>query len=150
MNLGPSGYEPDELPDCSTPRHSDRDVGVLISGTLSQNCAEKIVSPAQAIVNRCVVVRRPSYVAGNSDPRFTRLGSDFGRPGGVLLSRILRYSTISAEAFHGRVRDGIGCFILAITTRSSEIRPTRGAFTFEVFARHPLFARQHGSFWNSG
>src|SRR5271166_570879 len=23
LNLRPSGYEPDELPDCSTPRHSD-------------------------------------------------------------------------------------------------------------------------------
>ena len=25
MNLRPSGYEPDELPDCSTPRHGIRD-----------------------------------------------------------------------------------------------------------------------------
>ena len=23
LNLRPSGYEPDELPDCSTPRHDD-------------------------------------------------------------------------------------------------------------------------------
>ena len=33
----------------------------------------------------------------------------FGRPGGDLLSRVLRRSTIGAEGFHGRVRDGIGC-----------------------------------------
>ena len=33
-----------------------------------------------------------------------------GRPGGDLLSRALRRSTIGAEGFHGRVRDGIGCF----------------------------------------
>ena len=46
----------------------------------------------------------------------------FRRPGSDLLSHTLRCSTIGAEAFHVRVRDGIGCFILAITTRSSEIR----------------------------
>src|ERR1700689_4269927 len=38
-----------------------------------------------------------------------------GRPGGDLLSRVLRRSTIGAEGFHGRVRDGIGC----ITPRNS-------------------------------
>src|SRR5437660_9585191 len=31
-------------------------------------------------------------------------------PGGDLLFRTLRCSTIGAEGFHGRVRDGIGCF----------------------------------------
>src|SRR3712207_4550237 len=31
-----------------------------------------------------------------------------GRPGDDLLSRVLRHSTIGAEAFNGRVRDGIG------------------------------------------
>jgi hypothetical protein len=33
-----------------------------------------------------------------------------GRPGGDLLSHALRHSTISAESFHGRVRNGIGWF----------------------------------------
>src|SRR5262252_6737431 len=33
-----------------------------------------------------------------------------GRPGGDLLSHVLGRSTIGAEGFHGRVRDGIGCF----------------------------------------
>jgi hypothetical protein len=37
-------------------------------------------------------------------------------PGGDLLSRALRRSTMGAEVFHGRVRDGIGCIILAMTT----------------------------------
>src|SRR5262249_23813252 len=37
------------------------------------------------------------------------LVSGLGRPGGDLLSRVLRRSTIGAEGFHGRVRDGIGC-----------------------------------------
>ena len=35
--------------------------------------------------------------------------SVFGGPGGDLLSRVLGRSTIGAEGFHGRVRDGIGC-----------------------------------------
>jgi hypothetical protein len=36
-------------------------------------------------------------------------GNAFRRPGSDLLSRVLRRSTIGAEGFHGRVRDGIGC-----------------------------------------
>ena len=39
------------------------------------------------------------------------------RPGGDRLSHVLRRSTIGAEGFHGRVRDGIGCLPLAIATR---------------------------------
>ena len=42
------------------------------------------------------------------------------RPGSDLLSHTLRCSTISAKRFHGRVREGIGWFTLAITTRSSK------------------------------
>ena len=38
MNLRPSGYEPDELPDCSTPRQGRRMLpsrgGIMASGTL--------------------------------------------------------------------------------------------------------------------
>ena len=34
----------------------------------------------------------------------------FGGPGGDRLSHVLRRSTIGAEVFHGRVRDGIGCW----------------------------------------
>lgn len=39
-----------------------------------------------------------------------------GWPGGDLLSRALRRSTMGAEAFHGRVREGIGCSSLAMAT----------------------------------
>ena len=42
------------------------------------------------------------------------------RPGSDLLSRVLRRSTIGAGAFHGRVRNGIGCSRSAITTRSAK------------------------------
>ena len=41
-----------------------------------------------------------------------------GRPGSDLLSRALRHSTIGAESFHVRVRNGIGCTPLASATRS--------------------------------
>jgi hypothetical protein len=43
-----------------------------------------------------------------------------GRPGSDLLSHTLRCSTIGAEGLHGRVRNGIGCIPLAITTRSTQ------------------------------
>jgi hypothetical protein len=46
--------------------------------------------------------------------RWGRLPGDGGgwglrEPGGDLLFRVFRRSTIGAEGFHGRVRDGIGC-----------------------------------------
>jgi hypothetical protein len=44
----------------------------------------------------------------------------FCRPGGDLLSRVLRRSTIGAGAFHGRVRNGNGCSHPARTTRSAK------------------------------
>lgn len=55
----------------------------------------------------------------------------FSRPGSDLLSRALRQSTISAGAFHGRVRDGIGCVHSAITTKSAKcIEILRSWFLF--------------------
>ena len=39
------------------------------------------------------------------------------RSGSDLLSHVLRRSTISATVLNGRVRDGIGCFTRAMTTR---------------------------------
>ena len=46
--------------------------------------------------------------------------SVLGRPGDDLLSRVLRQSTIGAEAFDGRVRDGIGSYRLAKATRPAK------------------------------
>jgi hypothetical protein len=43
-----------------------------------------------------------------------------GRPGGDLLSQGLSHSTIGAEEFNGRVRDGIGFKLLARTTRPAK------------------------------
>ena len=45
-----------------------------------------------------------------------------GRPGSDLLSRGLSHSTIGAEEFNGRVRDGIGFRLLARTTRPAKDR----------------------------
>ena len=42
------------------------------------------------------------------------------RPGSDLLFQALRLSTIGAEEFDGRVRDGIGYRLLAMTTRSAK------------------------------
>ena len=52
-----------------------------------------------------------------------RRGADvLGRPGDDLLSRVLRQSTIGAEAFDGRVRDGIGSDRLAEGHQAGEER----------------------------
>ena len=42
------------------------------------------------------------------------------RPGSDLLSQALRLSTIGAEEFNGRVRDGIGFRLPATATRSAK------------------------------
>ncbi len=52
------------------------------------------------------------------------------RPGSDLLSRVLRQSTIGAGAFHGRVRNGIGCSRSAITTRSAKNTNMRSWLSF--------------------
>ena len=43
-----------------------------------------------------------------------------GRPGSDLLSQGLSHSTIGAEEFNGRVRDGIGLRLFARTTRPAK------------------------------
>ena len=78
LNLRPSGYEPDELPGCSTPRQLIR--------------------------------------ADGGGP---------ARPGDDLLFRALRRSTIGAEGFHGRVRDGIGCFAPRYGHQAVQALPVR-------------------------
>ena len=49
-----------------------------------------------------------------------RGNSVLGRPGSDLLFQALRLSTIGAEDFDGRVRDGIGYRLLAMTTRPAK------------------------------
>ena len=47
------------------------------------------------------------------------------RFGGDLLSHVLRRSTIGAAALNGRVRDGIGCFARAMTTKPRQQHQTK-------------------------
>ena len=68
------------------------------------------------------------------------------RPGGDLLSRALRHSTMGAGGFHGRVREGIGCGPPAKATRSSSpsqmsVRVDRGSGC--VFSRSVPCPRNH-------
>src|SRR6516162_6565518 len=53
------------------------------------------------------------------DHRMKRI-SVLRRPGSDLLFQALRLSTIGAEDFDGRVRDGIGYRLLAMTTRPAK------------------------------
>ena len=94
MNLRPSGYEPDELPGCSTPRPSRFGAAVFPAVVLG--------------AGGCVIVsERVAFLS---------------RSGGDLLSHVLRRSTIGATALNGRVRDGIGCFARAMATRPGKKR----------------------------
>ncbi len=96
LNLRPSGYEPDELPGCSTPRQ-EGGKGRMASGEWKNPIRYSLFATRFfPIQNSCF--EEPSV---------------FCRPGDDLLSRVLRQSTIGAEAFDGRVRDGIGSDRLA-------------------------------------
>ena len=60
-----------------------------------------------------------------------------GRPGSDLLSQGLSHSTIGAEEFNGRVRDGIGLRLFAKTTRPAKDKKTKQAiFVLATSASH--------------
>ena len=124
MNLRPSGYEPDELPDCSTPRHGP--VPERVRQPAGPAPGKKRVRPSKSGSLQPPVFAGRFSLAGFRWPVFAgrrrRAGPVFARPGSDLLSHALRRSTIGAEGLHGRVRDGIGCFPLAITTRPCKHR----------------------------
>ena len=58
------------------------------------------------------------------------------RPGSDLLSHVLRRSTIGAEDINGRVRDGIGFGVLAITTGPANNKQ-RSWFELSVIFQSP-------------
>ena len=80
-----ASYEPDELPGCSTPR--------------AGFCGRRRHDRGSG-----------ALLEGSGVGRVIGGEGGFGEPGGDLLFRRLSGSTIGAEGFHGRVRDGIGCF----------------------------------------
>jgi hypothetical protein len=63
---------------------------------------------------------RPDTAAFRSSMIIVKRQTVLRRPGSDLLSQVLRLSTISAEEFNGRVRDGIGFRLLAKTTRPAK------------------------------
>ena len=60
-----------------------------------------------------------------------------GRPGSDLLSQGLSHSTIGAEKFNGRVRDGIGFMLLARTTRPAKDKENEASSNALAFERSP-------------
>jgi hypothetical protein len=132
LNLRPSGYEPDELPGCSTPRRYVWVRAPACAGTPFDPrltlCAGSYGggwAPSRArgrhSTSRARGRHSTSRARGrhstsrawgrHSTSRASRgVSGRFGEPGGDLLFRVLARSTIGAEGFHGRVRDGIGCF----------------------------------------
>jgi hypothetical protein len=68
-----------------------------------------------------------------------------GRPGSDLLSQGLSHSTIGAEEFNGRVRDGIGFKLLAKTTRPAKDRIRSKLLVFPSCARRAVALLAHAS-----
>ena len=58
------------------------------------------------------------------------------RPGGDLLSQVLRHSTIGAGAFDGRVRDGIGSGRSARATRPAKNGEAKLGFMYLSLGGH--------------
>ena len=67
----------------------------------------------------------PTILADRSLPTiaFAIAAWSLVRFGGDLLSHVLRRSTIGVTALNGRVRDGIGCLAVAMTTKPDQ-RPS--------------------------
>lgn len=131
MNLRPSGYEPDELPGCSTPRHH---VGLFLSARQFFVCPFRRCRPGRRAAPPRVTVALACSIAGTRrGPRgyfpwpslsfvivmgfFSGVCAPASMPGDVLLFRGLSHSTIGAVRFHGRVRDGIGWVTDAMVTK---------------------------------
>ena len=69
--------------------------------------------------------------------------TDLSGPGGDLLSRVLRQSTIGAEAFDGRVRDGIGSYRLAEGHQAGEDQFGERGVANGEWGIHSLFATRY-------
>ena len=95
MNLRPSGYEPDELPGCSIPRQT-------VGSERKNGSRDGSGSAKRGGLNQHAII------------------CPTGRPGGDLLSRALRRSTIGSGGLNDRVRNGIGWGPSDIATRSIE------------------------------
>ena len=113
MNLRPSGYEPDELPGCSTPR---RWVVPSVYRALALLEPEGTDGVSLASIYRPVGLLEN----GRGVKRQWWVWSLIGWPGDDLLSHRWACSTMGAEGFHGRVRNGVGWVTLAMITKPSD------------------------------
>jgi hypothetical protein len=129
LNPRPSGYEPDELPDCSTPRQV-RAAGPAGAGRRRAGSRDGQMSDVRAQMSD-----RPGpepLLCGIC--RLTFGSGALARPGDDPLSHPSKGSTLGAAGFHGRVRNGIGWAPRAMITRPgqrsrdqrSDIRGQRG------------------------
>ena len=95
---------------------------------MPDNDEMKTKSPAEIPRGFCFELREEGFclrmiLSENRKTTFRdHAASVLGRPGSVLLFQALRLSTIGAEDFDGRVRDGIGYRLLAMTTRPAKDR----------------------------
>lgn len=91
---------------------------------LSSLAAAKQRSSRESTNKNAASVSRSGVLVSNIERgRFLVLG----RPGSDLLSQGLSHSTIGAEEFNGRVRDGIGLRLFAKTTRPAKDKKTKQA-----------------------
>jgi hypothetical protein len=67
----------------------------------------------------------PVRIGRSADAVRGAIWGRFGGPGGDLLFHALRRSTIGAEGFHGRVRDGIGCLAPRYGHQAGQNAPAR-------------------------
>ena len=101
LNLRPSGYEPDELPGCSTPRRGF--ARARVCACAYDPCRDPFVGDLTWMICEWVFV--------------LCLCAPASMPGDDLLFQRLSVSTIGAVRFHGRVRDGIGWGTDAMVTK---------------------------------
>src|SRR6266567_7204614 len=85
------------------------------------DAATKTPPPRREAASCLIVTRKEEFLV-------------LGRPGSDLLSQGLSHSTIGAEEFNGRVRDGIGFKLLARTTRPAKDKDTKQAVIMRVHA----------------
>ena len=132
LNQRPSGYEPDELPDCSTPRyHRVPQAPAPTSVGWAALAPGGAAGGPSALRNPADLVWRSPLDSGPRDEkaaaRFAPAAAfetvngftapQAAMPGDDLLFQRLSVSTIGAVRFHGRVRDGIGWVTDAIATK---------------------------------
>src|ERR1700722_14456734 len=93
---------------------------------------------ARAVAADCATKKRRFPEGKAASCSITTRKEEFlvlGRPGSDLLSQGLSHSTIGAEEFNGRVRDRIGCKLLARTTRPAKDKDTKQAVERDALGR---------------